>query len=145
MGKSSFVHVGLTVSNLERAVDFYQKYFGFEVVLSGQFPDGFFDEKPTLYRLAEGAGSKIAILQSPDGAQLELFEFLEQTSFRPAEWNTPGYHHICIRVEDVNETYRRMKADGVSFYFEPDYMGDPKDDKFWVFLQDPDGNMIELQ
>lgn len=145
MQKTSFIHVGLTVSNLERTVDFYRKYFGFEVVLSGQFPDGFFDAKPSLYRLPKGMGSKIAILKSPDGAQIELFEFLQQTPFRTPEWNTPGYHHICIHVEDVNETYRRMKADGIKFYFEPDYMGDPNDHKYWVFLQDPDGNMIELQ
>lgn len=145
MAKSSFVHIGLTVSDIDRTVAFYSKYFGFETVFSGQFPDGFFDAKPTLYRLEPGAGSKIAIIRSPDGVEMELFQFLSQTPFVPQEWNTPSYHHICLKVDDVNAKYKEMLADGVEFYFEPDYKGDPANNEFWVFLKDPDGNMIELQ
>ena len=145
MEKSSFVHVGLTVSDIDRSVEFYKKYFGFKVEFSGQFPDGFFDAKPTLYRLKAGAGSKIALITSPDGVTLELFQFFDQTPFKAAEWNTPGYHHICLKVADVNAKYQEMKADGVEFYFEPDYKGEPENNEFWVFLKDPDGNMIELQ
>lgn len=145
MEKSAFVHVGLTVSDIDRSVEFYKKYFGFEVEFSGKFPDGFFDAKPTLYRLNAGAESKIAIINSPDGVALELFQFLDQTPFKAAQWNTPGYHHICLKVEDMHTKYQEMIADGVEFYFEPDYMGDPKDNRYWVFLKDPDGNMIELQ
>lgn len=145
MGESSFVHVGITVADIDRSVEFYSKYFGFKVELSGQFPDSFFDAKPTLYRLKPGAGSKIALITSPDGFTIELFQFFDQTPFKAAQWNTPGYHHICLKVEDVNAKYREMKADGVEFYFEPDYKGDPENNEYWVFLKDPDGNMIELQ
>ncbi len=145
MGQSSFIHAGLTVSDIERSVAFYQKYFGFVLEFSGTFPDGFFDAKPSLYRLKHGAGSKIAILKAENGAALELFEFFEQTPFETPSWNTPGYHHICIGVGDVNAKYREMAADGVEFFFEPDYKGDPANNEYWVFLKDPDGNMIELQ
>lgn len=145
MAKSSFVHVGLTVSDVDKTVEFYSKYFGFKTVFAGQFPDGFFDAKPTLYRLEPGAVCKMAIISSPDGVELELFQFLSQTPFQVQEWNTPAYHHICLKVEDVNAKYQEMKADGVEFYFEPDYKGDPANNEFWVFLKDPDGNMIELQ
>ena len=145
MAKSPMAHVGLTVSDIGRTVEFYRKYFGFKLELSGQFPDGFFNEKPTLYRLKAGAGSKVALITSPDGFTIELFQFFDQTPFRAAQWNTPGYHHICLKVEDVNAKYQEMKADGVEFYFEPDHKGDPKNNEYWVFLKDPDGNMIELQ
>jgi len=145
MEKTSFVHIGITVSDLDRSIAFYEKYFGFKTESAGQFPDGFFDAKPTLYRLAPGAVSKIAIIVSPDGLALELFQFLDQQPFVEPEWNTPGYHHICLKVEDVNVKYREMKEDGVEFFFEPDFKGDPKNNEFWVFLKDPDGNPIELQ
>ena len=145
MEESSFVHVGLTVSDIDRTVAFYEKYFGFKVEFIGKFPDRFFDAKPSLYRLEPGAESKIALIKSPDGVVLELFQFFNQTPFQTAEWNTPGYHHICLKVEDLNAKYQEMKTDGVEFYFSPDYMGEPKDNRFWVFLKDPDGNMIELQ
>ena len=29
--KSTFLHVGLTVSDIDRTIEFYQKYFGFEL------------------------------------------------------------------------------------------------------------------
>jgi len=145
MGKSSFVHVGLTVSDIDRSVEFYKRYFGFEVEFKGQFPDGFFDDKPTLYRLKKGAGSRIALITSPDGVTMELFQFFDQTPFKASEWNTPGYHHICLKVEDVNAKYQEMQAEGVEFYFAPDYKGEPENNELWTFLKDPDGNLIELQ
>jgi catechol 2,3-dioxygenase-like lactoylglutathione lyase family enzyme len=46
MASSSFLHVGITVTDIERTIAFYEKYFGFHVAFSGQFPDGFFDAKP---------------------------------------------------------------------------------------------------
>ena len=145
MEKSAFVHVGMTVADIDRTVAFYQKYFGFAVRLKGRFPEGFFDAKPTLYRLEQGNGSRIAIIESPDGVAIELFQFDSMTPFTTPAWNTPAYHHICLKVADVKAKYEEMRADGVEFFFAPDYMGDPADDKYLVFLKDPDGNMIELQ
>ena len=66
----------------------------------------------------------------------------------PAErpvWNRPGYHHICLKVDSVNETYEKMSADGVEFYFEPKIKEDSEEIAYWVFFKDPDGNMVELQ
>ena len=109
------------------------------------FPDGFFDEKPMLYKLEKGNGSRIAMIESPDGTVMELFQFDSMTPFVEPKWNTPGYHHICLEVDNILEKCAAMKADGVEFYFDPDYMGDPADNRYWTFLKDPDGNMIELQ
>ena len=145
MAKTTFVHIGLTVSDLDKTVHFYEKYFDFQTVFTGEFPDGFFDAKPMLYQLAPGTGSRIALLRSSDGVELELFQFSEETPFRTPQWNTPSYHHICLKVDDIHAKYREMKADGVEFFFEPDVKGEPENHEFWVFLKDPDGNMIELQ
>ena len=145
MGKSSFIHVGLTVADIQKTIDFYQKYFGFKVDTQFRFPPGFFDAKPTLYKLYEGAYSDAAMITSPDGVTFELFQFDKQNPAGEAVWNTPGYHHICLKVEDVNAKYEEMTADGVEFFFKPAFKGPPEKNEFWVFLKDPDGNMIELQ
>jgi extradiol dioxygenase family protein len=47
-------------------------------------------------------------------------------------------------VDNAKELTDKMKADGIHLYFEPAPMG-KTDEHHWVFLQDPDGNMIELQ
>lgn len=144
--KSEFVHVGLTVSNIDATVDFYTKYFGFECVHKGVFNEKFIGNKPTLYRQPEGTYSDFAFLKSPDGIPLELFQFNTNLPAVDSIWNRPGYHHICLRVACCMDVYNAMAADGLAdnYFFVPDNM-DPEGKHHWVFLKDPDGNMIELQ
>ena len=55
MGKSEFLHVGLTVSDIATTVSYYKKYFGFESEMEGVFPPEFIGAKPMLYRQPEGS------------------------------------------------------------------------------------------
>jgi len=142
--KSVFVHIGITVTDIDRFVDFYSTFFGFELKRRGVFPPAFIAGTPELYRLKEGIYSDFAFLSAPCGTVLELFQFNEQLSAEAPVWNRPGYHHICLKVESVPETYRTMSAAGVEFFFAPKPMG-ARTGAHWVFLKDPDGNMIELQ
>jgi lactoylglutathione lyase len=141
----SFLHVGITVSDLDRTIEFYEKYFDFKLTRRAVFSEEFIARFPQLYHMEEGVYSDFALMSSPDGIVLELFRFSSTKPAKPVEWNVPGYHHICIKVDEIDKTYRKMAADGVEFFFEPHIKGDPKDNKHWVFLKDPDGNMIELQ
>jgi lactoylglutathione lyase len=140
--KATFLHVGLTVSDIDKTVEFYQKYFGFELQFKGVFPPEFIGAVPQLYKQKEGAYSDFAFLKSADGFVLELFQFNTNEPAVEPVWNRPGYHHICLKVKDIFEIHKKMAADGVEFYFEPRPKGNSG---HWVFLKDPDGNMIELQ
>jgi catechol 2,3-dioxygenase-like lactoylglutathione lyase family enzyme len=143
--KTTFLHVGVTVSDLDRSADFYEKYFGFKTQFKKVFSAEFISRFKNLYKMEDGVFSRFAFLSSPDGVVLELFEFSRQAPFETPAWNRPGYHHICLKVGDVPAKYAEMKAGGVEFFFEPGFRGDPKNNQYWVFLRDPDGNMIELQ
>ena len=142
---SKFLHVGVTVADIDRTIRFYEKYFGFKATLRGTFGSEFIASVPQLYRQQDGVYSDFAFIESPDGIVLELFQFSRMQERETPVWNRPGYHHICLKVPNVPEKYREMAADGVEFYFEPGYRGDPADEEYWVFLKDPDGNMVELQ
>ena len=142
--KTSLTHIGITVTDIDKFVDFYGKYFGFELRARGVFPPEFIAGAPTLYRLKEGSYSDFAFLAAPNGVVLELFKFNELLPSEELVWNRPGYHHLCVNVENVPDLYAAMSADGVEFFFEPKQMG-PNPGAHWVFLKDPDGNMIELQ
>jgi len=144
-GKADFVHVGLTVASIDKTVDFYTKYLNFELMRRGQFGAGFIAAQPALYRQKEEVYADNAFLKSPNGFVLELFQFSDMLPEQEQLWNRPGYHHICVIVEDLPGLYKRMAADGVEFFFEPGAMGPPENNHHWVFLKDPDGNMIELQ
>ena len=140
---SQFLHVGMTVADIDRTIEFYTKYFNFTLEHKAVFSEKFIGSKKQLYKMPDGAFSDFCFLKSPDGYIIEAFQFHPQVPFEEAVWNRPGYTHICLRVDDIFEAYEKMKADGVEFYFAPEERGGPN--AHWVFLKDPDGNMIELQ
>lgn len=139
-----FCHVGMTVSDLNRTAAFYCGYFGFERLGdTGLFSEEFVASHRALYRQAEGASSNFCFLKAKDGFLIELFEFHPLEAAKPAIWNRPGFHHICLKVQDISKLYDTMRADGVKFFFPPENRAQPTE--HWVFLEDPDGNLIELQ
>ena len=137
-------HVGITVSNIDRTFNFYNKYFGFKYVRGGLFDKGFFKDKNNLYKQPEGATGRYGFISSIDGIILELFEFSPTSPAKPANWSQAGYHHICIKVPNMKETMEMMQKDGVEFFFPPVDRGDRRHGLHWVFLTDPDGNYLEL-
>ena len=141
---TALIHIGITVTDIDKIVDFYQTYFGFELKRRGTFPPEFIAAAPTLYKLKEGSFADFAFLEAPNGVVFELFQFNELLPAEEYVWTRPGFHHLCLRVESVPETYKILADAGVEFYFEPRQMG-PREGAHWVFFKDPDGNMIELQ
>lgn len=145
MSECRFMHVGMTVSDLQQTEAFYTRYFGFKKTLDSCFKPEFFAAYGSLYHLPDGTGCRFGFLEAPDGTVIELFQFSVQVPCEAAVWNKPGYHHICLRVPDIKEICQRMEEEGVEFFFKPSERGKKGEDKYWVFLKDPDGNMIELQ
>jgi glyoxylase I family protein len=143
MAKTTFMHFGLTVSDLDRTADFYTKYFGFKKNMAHRFPKEFISDSDALYRQPEGVYSDMAMLESEDGVVLEVFQFSNVEKAGPAEWQKTGYHHLAFKVESIPELYERMKADGIEFFFPPKKRM-PTEPGHWIFFKDPDGNMIEL-
>ena len=141
----TFLHVGLTVADFDRTAEFYEKYFGFKKTLDSRVNADFFTRYKDLYALPDGAEARFGFLEAGNGFVLEIFQFSPARDFAPAVWNTPGYHHICLHTDDILGLCARMKADGVEFFFAPEPRGSADSGKYWVFLKDPDGNMIELQ
>lgn len=134
------VHVGITVSDLERSIAFYENNFGFKTLGRAAFDEAFFAAAPTLYEL-EDTTCPIAILAAPGGVQIELFQFIPQLTKEKVPWNRAGITHFAVSTDDVLEMCKQLKANNVEFCMEPMQRDDGG---YWVFLRDPDGNMIEL-
>jgi catechol 2,3-dioxygenase-like lactoylglutathione lyase family enzyme len=134
-----FVHVGISVSSLERSVAFYRDLFGMEVLRQKPFSGEVHENIIGL----PGAYGKVAILQK-ETMQLELFEF-EHPRPEPLDPNRPacnhGITHFCVQVNDLEAEYARLKAAGVRFHCPPqNYQGRLKA----TYGRDPDGNIFEL-
>jgi catechol 2,3-dioxygenase-like lactoylglutathione lyase family enzyme len=130
-------HTGITVSDLDRSVAFYEQ-LGFEVA------ERIEEEGEEVERGVgvPGAKLRVAMLEGPN-SRLELIEYL-QPSDGPAPHpnNGIGAAHVCVEVEDVDAAVAELREQGIEFVTEPitHEVGRIR----WVYAKDPDGITAEL-
>jgi len=146
-----YEHLALTVSDLERSIDFYSKAFGFKVMKRTSF-------NAYLYF---------------DSDLLELMETSKPINLNkpttPEEWinlvfNQVGLSHMGVRVDDLDKAMESIKSSGGEIVVPPqeytpknEFEADLAGEKFqramkpivssrWriAFCTDPDGTPIEL-
>lgn len=121
-------HVTLTVSDLDKALAFYQGILGFPVL--GQL------------NMNDDRGFVITYLQFGNSV-LELFSFARPTIYHT--WNPDetvlGLKHIGMLVDDVFAVADRLKSAGVRIIYPPNHALGGVDT---CFFADPDGNALEL-
>ena len=136
-----FTHVGITVSDLDASVKFYEEVFGFTCRDRHTFDEEFISRCPDLYKLS-GTIANAAFIQASNGIVLELFQFIPSL---PDDgrfaWNRTGITHIAFTIENLPEFAKRMMAKNVRFCMD---VLEKQDGSHWVFVQDPDGNLIEV-
>lgn len=128
-------HVGLTVSNLERAIEFYRDGLGFPLLDRFEVSGEAFS---TVVGIENAAGT-FAHLDA-GAVRLEVVEYDPKADETSAELNQPGASHVGIAVDDVDAF-----LEGLPESVEP--MSEPRTTASGtrlVFLRDPDGNLIEL-
>lgn len=120
-------HIALYVSDLERARDFFVKYFN---AASGKL---YHNTKTDFksYFLSFDGGARLEIMNRPD---------VSDKSIEPKL----GYAHIAFSVgsrENVDAFTERLRADGYRIAGEPRVTGDGY---YESVITDPDGNFIEI-
>jgi len=118
-------HVAFRITDLGRALDFYCGGLGFREAFRLER-----DGEPSPW---------IVYLQVAPGHFVELFPGGEG-SVAP-RGRGAGYNHFCLLVDDMEATLRGLRERGVAVTGEP-VRGMDTNWQFW--LQDPDGNAIEL-
>jgi catechol 2,3-dioxygenase-like lactoylglutathione lyase family enzyme len=140
---TSVAHTGLTVSDLERSLDFYRE-LGFEVVMTQEKQGGY---------LAEIVGYpdahvRMAHVQAPgSGHRLELFEYVTPSGVPGTrEPRDIGPTHVCLVVDDLPAIYDRLRTAGVASFFSPPVAVDTGVNRggLALYVRDPDGIILEL-
>lgn len=135
----SLSHVGLTVSNFEKAVKWYYDMFGFRLISEQVLQEEQVNNLYPLYKL-KNTEIHLGFLRAPKGGVVEIFEFSNSLPEEQVIWNKPGLTHMTYDVKNIKKWYNELKRKGVEFFSEPQQT----DGTEWVFLKDPDGNLIEL-
>jgi glyoxylase I family protein len=135
----SFSHVGITVSDFNRAVRFYWEIFGCPLV-------GVADTPPERVKSFFGVTGdvptcKIGWVRAPGGGVLEIFHFEPKQTPIPLPWNRVGLTHFSFNVRNLPRWHEYLKAKGVEIVSKPERS--PRGHSFF-FVRDFDGNLIEL-
>jgi catechol 2,3-dioxygenase-like lactoylglutathione lyase family enzyme len=139
---TSLFHVGITVSDLERAVRFYTAGLGLKEIVR-QTSDA------SYLALTGYPGVEIAaaFVRLQDGATLELQEYhrVDAGPARSPGTAAVGSSHVSLRVDDLEATLRRAEAAGGRRVTDAvDIDRGINAGGRAVYLRDPDGYTIEL-
>ena len=125
-------HVGLRVADLDAALDWYRDVLDFRHT-----------------RSIEAVGLTFAFMAPPndDGFEIELVAG-PGAADRPkpedlhATLGLHGWHHLCLRVDDVDGTVAELRRRGAAVIAGPMDFGEIR--RRGAFFLDPWGNLFEL-
>ena len=135
-------HPGIVVPDLDKAREFYEKMFGFELIMeeSWEAPDEIYDQGTGLRNSAARG-----CFMKGGNCYLELWEYSSPPSSgdpRSQGANDYGIRHLCFEVDDVKAEWDRLKKLG-GIHMNPPVLFDDKGNGV-IYCRDPFGNIIEF-
>lgn len=126
------LHVGISVGDIQAAIQWYQSILGFSLLWCRYFP---------------ALNTQIAFLKLDD-FEIELFE-PDEPKLLPDERRLPitdlqtlGTKHIAFGTDDIETLFARFREQDVDIVFGP-FESPPKDALFG-FIRDNSGVLIEF-
>jgi glyoxylase I family protein len=136
-------HTGITVSNLERSLAFWQNVLGFEFSHRAHQTAELASEITGV----AGAEISIAVVKAPGGHKIELLEYLappdrKHVDLRPCD---VGSVHIALTVGNLDAVLSTIAASGWKAAGQPQTLTTgPNAGKRVIYVRDPDGTTIEF-
>src|SRR5712692_7086530 len=136
-------HTGITVSNLERSLHFWQNVLGFEFSHRAHQSGEMAEEITGV----QGAELKLAVVKAPGGHKIELLEYLapvdrKHVDLRPCD---VGSVHVAFTVDNLDAVLSAMAASGWGAAGKPQTLrSGPNVGKRVIYVRDPDGTTIEF-
>ena len=145
MTVSRIDHVGITVSDVDRALGFYRDLLGLRVVADNTISE------PAVAELLglDSVQLRIVDLDSGDGRIVELLQYVEPTGRQiDYESSDPATEHIAFTVDDLAAVRVRLAEAGVKIVSRKaltiDDPGGSFDGAICLYVRDPDGAILEL-
>ena len=123
--KSKFTYVGIRVTDLERSIDFYTNILGMKV--SGRS------------KIEQTKGETVGLQTEKDGFTLELNYYEKDSPFNTKYVVGEGLDHLAFKVDDLDKALEEAKKAGHRTILQM-----KADGGRWAYIEDPDGNWIEL-
>lgn len=128
VGVMSLVHIGVPVSDLNRALHFYVDQLGLKEAYRLKNPDG---SLGLVYLQINNSGTFVELFPGTKKAEMPAM---------------PVHYHMGLRVRDLQSSLRALQASGyplpANAFEEAGKLAG--DGTHYYFVEDPDGNHIEL-
>lgn len=122
-----FEHIGMTVSQMDRSLDFYCGLLGLRLAL----------RRTT-------AGGELAFLDA-GGGMLEMAAPAQDVArFRDVPNSEAGLRHLTFAYDDVDAMIEQLEASGVEIVERPRRAYNTEMISRVAFVRDPDGILVEL-
>lgn len=145
--KARYKHTNIIAQDWRALARFYQDVFGCVLVPPERDLSGDWLDRGTGLRDAHFTGAHLLLPgYGENGPTLEIYQYTRSEPRLPAVANREGYTHIAFEVEDVEKAAAEVLEHGGGM------LGDIASSDVegvglltFVYLVDPEGNMIELQ
>jgi predicted enzyme related to lactoylglutathione lyase len=147
MTKIKYKHTNIIAHDWQKLVVFYEQVFGCTRVPPERHLSGEWLAKGTGVPGAQFSGMHLRLPGWGENAPtLEIYQYSENMPKLPPVANREGFGHIAFEVEDVAEVAANVRKQGGSMVgeivsAEVDGVGLLT----FVYIADPEGNIIELQ
>jgi len=128
MEKYQLEHVGVTVTDIDKAIDWYKTNLGFEVTRRFDKPD------LKLQGATMTLGDDYLELLQPYTPEPKK----ESPGSLVSSLHKIGVNHLALNVDNISIAYSRLKANNVEF------VGELTEGRYF-FCRDPNGVLIEVR
>jgi catechol 2,3-dioxygenase-like lactoylglutathione lyase family enzyme len=135
-------HTGITVTNLERSLAFWQDVLGFELSHRAHHTGDLASEVTGV----PGAEISLAVLKTP-GHKIELLEYYAPSDRKRADLKPcdVGSVHVAFTVDNLDAVLSTVAASGWRAAGQPQTLKTgPNAGKRVIYVRDPDGTTIEF-
>ncbi len=123
-------HIGIAIKDLEKDAPFWSKVLGIEQTKTEDV-----DDQGVITDIYDTGRGKIELLLSkyPDSP---IGKFLKKRG--------PGIHHICLQVEDIEESIKVLKKHGIETIGEKSSIGAEGFKVIFIHPRSTGGVLVEL-
>ena len=146
-GMRGLDHLGLTVPDMEQAVDFLYDVLGCEELYQlGTFKaeeGDWMTEHLNVHARAEITNMRM--VRTGHGANVELFEYEAPDKREEMPRNSDnGASHLCFYGDDIFAAIEYLRSEGVTIFGEPSLNSGAEAGEYWCYFLTPWGATFEL-
>ncbi|MBC5647290.1 VOC family protein [Christensenella tenuis] len=119
-------HIGINVSDMEKALHFYRDLL----------------KLPVLQEKIDNGNNDVYYLQLGENSRVELFDYHGASAKKETADSDLGYRHLAMGVDDVDEWAVYLKENNVPIRYGPESL--PHLGVRVCLIEDPDGTEIEI-